>query len=56
MVVLNVIDRSRDESGIVSFRLASEEVEFRVVMREVFGELVFGGVAFSFHRDMVFSN
>ncbi len=56
MVVVNVIDRSRDERGIVSFGLSSEELKFRVVMREVFGELVFGEVAFSFHRDMVFSN
>jgi hypothetical protein len=54
MFVVNVIDRSRDECGIVSFGLASEEVEFRVVMREVFGELVFREVAFSFHCDMVF--
>ena len=51
---LNVIDRGRDEGGIVSFGLASEEVEFRVVMREVFGEMMFDEVAFSFHRDMVF--
>ena len=56
MVVVNVIDRSRDKRGIVSFRLASKELKFRVVIREVFGELVFGEVAFSFHRDMFFSN
>ncbi len=49
------VERKRDEGGVVSFRLAAEVVEFGVVVGEVFGELVFGEVGFSFHDRVLYS-
>ncbi len=49
------VERERDEGGVVSFGLAAEVVEFGVVVGEVFGELVFGEVGFSFHDRVVYS-